>query len=664
MMKTRLLFLLTLSVVCTLAFGQKKFSKITAADFATPKEAADSSVDAVRIYDIGETRFNATSTGFTLDTYVKVRIHILTEKGREYANREIVYRCNDKKPTSENDAVKGVEACSYNLVDGKVVKTAMEGKYEFKEKVNDYYYRLKFTIPEVKVGSIIEYKYEVSSPRCTEIPTWMIQHKEPVRYSYYCITIPEWFYYHVEGHGYAPIRHKQSSATLTVPTKSGAAIIMANKYVIEAENLRPFEKENLIYGQDDYAQRMDFELMNVRIPGQSYQSFTKSWKEVRYYLEEKADYLLHLKIKNPYADEMASLGLDGKTASQKASILFAFLKKKLKWDGKYALVSKNPLKAIKEGKGSNADLNFIYMAMLRDAGVTATPLLLRWRSHGRLPITYASIDKLDTFIVAFTDDNGALLFADTSADYGDINILPANLMAEGVLYNPDIAAKSSAAPTRGEIYDLSQIRGNTTTTRLNSILSPDGKINGQRINNHVGFNSLIYKENYHEVADSMALVEKIEKELGCKLGSFKVKNVEGVGRAVEERMRFTKDAVVDGDRIYFNPLVFPDEKKNWFTKPERVLPVEFPACQTTTITSVVTIPEGYELEEMPKNQIVRLEGYLAGVISFEMQDRNLITKYQNLMESTFIPAEKYDDLRKYWSDLLKVNSMMVGVKKK
>jgi hypothetical protein len=34
------------------------------------------------------------------------------------------------------------------------------------------------------------------------------------------------------------------------------------------------------------------------------------------------------------------------------------------------------------------------------------------------------------------------------------------------------------------------------------------------------------------------------------------------------------------------------------------------------------------------------------------------------MESTFIPAEKYDDLRKYWSDLLKVNSIMVGVKKK
>jgi hypothetical protein len=51
-MRKRLFFVLTLFAMCSLAFGQKKFSKITAADFATPSEAADSSVDAVYIYDI------------------------------------------------------------------------------------------------------------------------------------------------------------------------------------------------------------------------------------------------------------------------------------------------------------------------------------------------------------------------------------------------------------------------------------------------------------------------------------------------------------------------------------------------------------------------------------------------------------------------------------
>ena len=37
-MKKRLFFVLTLFAVCSLAFGQKKFSKITAADFATPSD--------------------------------------------------------------------------------------------------------------------------------------------------------------------------------------------------------------------------------------------------------------------------------------------------------------------------------------------------------------------------------------------------------------------------------------------------------------------------------------------------------------------------------------------------------------------------------------------------------------------------------------------------
>ena len=44
-------------------------------------------------------------------------------------------------------------------VDGKVVKTSMSSKYIFKEQTTDNMMRLKFSIPEVKVGSIIEYKY-------------------------------------------------------------------------------------------------------------------------------------------------------------------------------------------------------------------------------------------------------------------------------------------------------------------------------------------------------------------------------------------------------------------------------------------------------------------------------------------------------------------------
>ena len=402
----------------------------------------------------------------------------------------------------------------------------------------------------------------------------------------------------------------------------------------------------------------------VTVPGQIYKDYAQTWDNVREYLKNEYEMGSRLKVQNPYAEEMKSLDLKDKPVSVKASRIFALLKSKLKWNKEYKLYCKNPQRILKEGKGSNIELNYIYMAMLRDAGVSSTPMLIRRRSKGRLPLTYASIDKLSTFVVAIVDENDALLFADCSADYGDVNVLSSDLMAEGILYDPNITKTPNNGATRGgAIYDLSEIGGNATNTRINCVVTPDGQLAGQRINTHIGYNALSYKDAYHEMEDSLALIDKIEKNLECKLSSFKARNAEGVGRAVEERIRFTKETVVDGDRIYFNPIVFADEKTNYFIKPERVLPIEFPAAQTTTITSVVTIPEGYVVEEMPKPETVTLPGYLGVVISFEMQDNNLVTKYQSIVDNTFIPATEYANLKEFWNKVLKINSMMVCLKK-
>ena len=507
-MRKRLFFVLTLFAVCSLAFGQKKFSKITAADFATPSEAADSSVDAVYIYDIGETRVTAT-TGLNIETQVKVRMQIVTEKGKEYANKAVVFYYNPKGAQADNDKISSISAASYNLVDGKVVKTAMSSKYEFKEQIDDHRMRLKFSIPEVKVGSIIEYKYTIISPRYSDIPTWYFQHSEPVRYSFYSATFPEWFQYHVEERGYSPLKGKLENTNIMV----GSSLLKADRYIFEGENLRAFKNEKFIYCQDDYAQRVDFELKGVTIPGQIYKDYARKWDDVREYLKEEFDMGSYLKIKNPYAEEMKSLDLEGKSVAVKASRIFGLLKSKLKWDKEYKLYCKNPLRILKDGKGSNIELNYIYMAMLRDAGISSTPMLIRRRSMGRLPLTYASIDKLNTFVVAFVDENDALLFADCSADYGDVNILPADLMAEGILYDPNVTKTPNNGATRGgTIYDLSEIGGNATNTRINCLVTPDGQLAGQRINTHIGYNALSYKESYHEMEDSLAMIENIDEK--------------------------------------------------------------------------------------------------------------------------------------------------------
>ena len=662
-MKRIITYLLLLFVVSVQTYGQKKLPKLSPADFSTPYEAADTAVDAVYICEIGESRFNVTTNGFVLETTKKTRIHILTEKGKDYADNSVLYYHDIHKSHDDHDVVKNVEAAAYNLVDGKVVKTNMPGKYVFKEQVNDRYMRLKFSIPDVRVGTIIEYSYTVTSPRYTEIPSWYIQHKDPVRYSYYSLVIPKWINCNLEQRGYKPFKVERTPGTMAVSTPDGPVVLETFKTEIEASDVEPFKDENFIYCKADYQQRVEFEVVDVNIPGGAYYNFTSTWNDVRKYLYKYGNYRENLNIKNPYGTDMSTLALGGKPVSVKASMIYALLKSKLKWDKTYQLVCDNPLKAVKTGKGSNAELNFIYMAMLRDAGIKATPLMMRWRSNGHLPLTFPSIDRLNTFVVAIADDNGALLFADCSSDYGDVNVLPVDMLADGVLYDPELPTAPASRPVRGEIYDLSAIAGNYSSARLDCSFTPDGQIAGQRIYTHVGINAMVFKESYHEHEDSVDIVQAKEKGLDCRINSYKVKNVEGPGRMAEERIRFVKDVVKDGDKLYFNPLVFPDEKKDYFVQEERLFPVEFPTLQTTKISTNLVIPDGYAIEEMPQNQAFSLGGYLSAVISFEKKDNVLVTNYESNVHSTLIPVNKYADLREFWSKLLNINSMMVCLKK-
>lgn len=71
-------------------------------------------------------------------------------------------------------------------------------------------------------------------------------------------------------------------------------------------------------------------------------------------------------MNNPFKEEMTALHLEQmKGADEKICAIYTFLKNKVRWNEKYALYSKSPKQVLKEGTGSNADINFILISMLK-----------------------------------------------------------------------------------------------------------------------------------------------------------------------------------------------------------------------------------------------------------------------------------------------------------
>ena len=108
------------------------------------------------------------------DAYV--RIKILTEEGRKYANVEIPY-------FKESGNVHGIKARSVRP-DGSVVPFDGKAVDQTIVKAKGFKYLAKtFTLPDVQVGSIVEYHYTTDYNGLYESSRWVLSDELFTRYA-------------------------------------------------------------------------------------------------------------------------------------------------------------------------------------------------------------------------------------------------------------------------------------------------------------------------------------------------------------------------------------------------------------------------------------------------------------------------------------------------
>ncbi len=148
---------------------------------------------------------------FSLEFKNYRRAHILNKNGYDIANVEIrIY--TDGRAEEELQSLKAV---TYNLENGKVVETKLEAKSAvFKDKISKNLLIKKFTFPNIKEGSIIEYEYKLHSDFTFNLQPWDFQSEYPCLWSEYNVGIPEFYYYVTLSQGYLPFFIREQKARL------------------------------------------------------------------------------------------------------------------------------------------------------------------------------------------------------------------------------------------------------------------------------------------------------------------------------------------------------------------------------------------------------------------------------------------------------------------
>jgi len=191
--------LLILSILTILSFKTSlsqdyfdKISKITQAEIDMTKSSIDPTADAMVLVDVGISSFIRTEDGFNVIYRRKTRVKILTEAGKKYAEVGILYY----QEGNIDEKVKIIAATTYSTVEhGGVKLTQLDPTTCYAEKESQNWRVLKFAMPDVKPGSIIEYEYTITSQYIFNLRDWEFQWEIPVLYSQYEVRMIPFYQY-------------------------------------------------------------------------------------------------------------------------------------------------------------------------------------------------------------------------------------------------------------------------------------------------------------------------------------------------------------------------------------------------------------------------------------------------------------------------------------
>lgn len=119
----------------------------------------------------------------------RLRTKILKPEGVGHANIDIIYFYSDNNKVFDELSDLKVRVFSKNAK-GKVERQNVNTASFVKERVDDNYMVVHVVVPDVQAGSIIEYQYNITSPRPTFLYDWVFQECIPTVRSKFDIEIP------------------------------------------------------------------------------------------------------------------------------------------------------------------------------------------------------------------------------------------------------------------------------------------------------------------------------------------------------------------------------------------------------------------------------------------------------------------------------------------
>jgi len=630
------------------AQSRLEFGNISVKDLSNLPYKPDPGAGAVILSDIGLVTVNY-NDGFYVELERDVKIRIENSRGFDYASVEI--------PLSSDDIISSYKASSFNLRNGEKAETKLTRKDFISEKVSRYRRSLKFNMPDVREGTVIEYAYKIKSTGAaiSTLVTWAFQKEIPIANTSLTVIYPEYFSYKNIITGNPNLVNSRSEIRKQY---FGGELVDTHHNSWFASNVPAFVPETKMKSLADNQTRIHFELGSVNYTKHSSEEITPTYATLSKKLLERDDFGRALQTaffaKKPAREITAGINDD----VGKLKAIHKYVSEKMLWDGVEDFTASSKLAtAFKKGKGSSADINLILIAILRHAGLMANPVILSTRSNGSINEYFAMIQQFN-YVIASVQIDTVNYLVDATDPERPYNILPFEcLNGKGRL----ISGNDS------RFVDLKNQERRLISYDAKLKVNDDGSLNGD----------LFLRNSGYEALNDRELI-KLEGEDGYKeiiksiLSGFDISDI-SVNHINLRDSDLTVNAVISSDReliqsgndFILNPFFSFVSRSNPFTNPERSLPVDFGSPDDFIYTMTLNVSEDYSIAEIPENFSYNLGGDECTYEFMCEKDNNriLLKSIFRVNKPVYTPNQ-YPGLRDFYSRVLTSQSRPVILRKK
>ena len=669
--------IILLIFISSQAFAQKapiKFGDVSKEEIDMKSYEADPDADAVVLCDYGFLSFKYDmNKGWKNELRRICRIKIFNDNGYKWATTQLsLYDDNNVE-----QSISQIKGYTYNIVKGKVEKTKLGKDNIFREKTSKNRYSVKFTLPNVKEGAIIEFSYSIHSNYITILDPWKFQWSIPVKWSEYLVQIPEYLTYIQNSQGYgrfykyeadtrsnALIWTESTHSNINFNSSGGGG--MSNHKISYrddvfhwiAKDLPALKDEAFVGNYKNFLLGVDFQLSNYRTFSDKNQRVLSNWsKVVDKFLHDYEDFGPNMHARNFYKDITENIMSKYSKPEQRIAAVYDFVSQYMKWNGKNDIIPNRNIKAsFGDRTGTVADINALLVSMLRAVEIEADPVIISTVSHGLVHPTMPMLDKYN-YLIAKANIGDKYVLLDATEKNIPFGMLPyRDLNQRGYAISEKNPGWVNQHPAHG--------MENTIVCMFTML--PDGTLEGNISNKKSGYSALNERKAIKKDGQDKFIENLKSKHPSWTINKVDIDNPKDVGQPVKEKidLKITDAAEAMGSTIYFNPMIRGKIEENPLKQEERLLPIDFMVPMKNTYMFNLMLPEGYVVDEVPEPISIATPDHTASfryAVKVMGNRLQLMSTWQ--IRKSFYAPDKFQALKEFYASIVDKHAGQIVLKK-